>query len=50
MSDKVKLAIVGCGGMAGAHADHIRNVPDVEVVAVFRWRTYCMMLVVGLRR
>jgi len=34
MSDKVKLAIVGCGGMAGAHADHIRNVPDVEVVAL----------------
>lgn len=31
---KVRVAILGCGGMAGAHAGRFRNNPDVEIVAL----------------
>ncbi|HEY8665995.1 MAG TPA: Gfo/Idh/MocA family oxidoreductase [Tepidisphaeraceae bacterium] len=31
---KVKLAILGCGGMAGAHAHQFKANPDVEIVAL----------------
>ncbi|MGC4054359.1 MAG: Gfo/Idh/MocA family oxidoreductase [Paludibaculum sp.] len=27
------MAILGCGGMAGAHANRFKNNPDVEIVA-----------------
>ncbi len=30
----VRIAIVGCGGMAGAHAGRFRANPDVEIVAL----------------
>lgn len=30
---KVRVAILGCGGMAGAHADRFKSNPDVEIVA-----------------
>lgn len=30
---KVRVAIMGCGGMAGAHAGRYKNNPDVEIVA-----------------
>ena len=35
MAEKVKLAIVGCGGMAGAHAGNLKNMPEAEVVGLF---------------
>ena len=31
---KVKMAILGCGGMSGAHARRYKNHPDVEIVAL----------------
>ncbi len=31
---KVRVAILGCGGMAGAHAQRFRANPDVEIVAL----------------
>jgi predicted dehydrogenase len=34
MSKKVRMAILGCGGMAGAHAHRFKNNPDVEIVAL----------------
>ena len=34
MADKVNLAIVGCGGMAGAHAWNLKSVPEAEVVGL----------------
>ena len=32
--DKVKVAIIGCGGIGRFHASHLVNMEDVEVVAV----------------
>jgi predicted dehydrogenase len=32
-SKKVRVAILGCGGMAGAHANRFKGNPDVEIVA-----------------
>src|SRR4051812_30242449 len=34
MSKKVRVAILGCGGMAGAHAGRFKGNPDVEIVAL----------------
>lgn len=31
---KIKMAILGCGGMSGAHARRYRENPDVEIVAL----------------
>jgi UDP-N-acetyl-2-amino-2-deoxyglucuronate dehydrogenase len=31
---KVKVAILGCGGMAGAHAGRLKGNPDVQIVAL----------------
>lgn len=31
---KVRVAIMGCGGMAGAHANRYKGNPDVEIVAL----------------
>jgi len=31
---KVRVAILGCGGMAGAHARRYKENPDVEIVAL----------------
>jgi predicted dehydrogenase len=31
---KIKVAILGCGGMAGAHARRLRPNPDVQIVAL----------------
>lgn len=31
---KVRVAILGCGGMAGAHARRLKSNPDVEIVAL----------------
>ncbi len=31
---KVRVAILGCGGMAGAHAHRFRHNPEVEIVAL----------------
>ncbi len=31
---KVRVAIMGCGGMAGAHARRLRGNPDVEIVGL----------------
>ncbi|MBV9468512.1 MAG: Gfo/Idh/MocA family oxidoreductase [Abitibacteriaceae bacterium] len=31
---KVRVAILGCGGMAGAHAQRYKKNPDVEIVAL----------------
>ncbi len=31
---KVRVAIMGCGGMAGAHAHRYKSNPDVEIVAL----------------
>ncbi|MBA2481185.1 MAG: Gfo/Idh/MocA family oxidoreductase [Planctomycetes bacterium] len=31
---KVRVAILGCGGMAGAHAERFRSHPDVDIVAL----------------
>ena len=31
---KVRVAILGCGGMAGAHAQRYKSNPDVEIVAL----------------
>jgi predicted dehydrogenase len=31
---KVKMAILGCGGMSGEHARRLKNNPDVEIVAL----------------
>jgi len=31
---KVRVAILGCGGMAGAHANRFKDNPDVEIVAL----------------
>lgn len=30
---RIRMAILGCGGMAGAHANRFKNHPDVELVA-----------------
>ena len=32
--NKVKMAILGCGGMSGAHAKRYKDNPDVEIVAL----------------
>lgn len=32
--NKVKVAILGCGGMAGAHATRFKSNPDVQIVAL----------------
>ena len=34
MSSKTRVAILGCGGMAGAHAHRFRHNPDVEIIAL----------------
>lgn len=34
MSKKVRVAILGCGGMAGAHAMRFKANPDVQIVAL----------------
>lgn len=34
VAEKIKLAIVGCGSMAYAHADWLREVPEAEVVGL----------------
>src|ERR1700749_4212647 len=31
---KIRVAILGCGGMAGAHAHSFKNNPQVEIVAL----------------
>ena len=31
---KVKVAILGCGGMAGAHARRLKPNPDVQIVGL----------------
>lgn len=31
---KVRLALLGCGGMMGAHANRLKSHPDVEIVAL----------------
>ena len=31
---KVKVAILGCGGMAGAHARRLKSNPDVQIVGL----------------
>ena len=31
---KVRVAILGCGGMAGAHARRLKPNPDVQIVAL----------------
>jgi predicted dehydrogenase len=31
---KVKIALLGCGGMMGAHAQRLRDHPDVEIVGL----------------
>jgi predicted dehydrogenase len=33
MADKLRIGIIGCGGIAHAHANSYKNFPDVEVVA-----------------
>ena len=33
-SKKVKVALLGCGGFMGAHAQRLRGNPDVEIVAL----------------
>lgn len=33
-SKKVRVAILGCGGMSGAHAQRFKNHPDAEIVAL----------------
>lgn len=33
-SGKIKLAIVGCGGMSHAHASHLKQIPEAQVVAL----------------
>ena len=32
--EKIKMAILGCGGMSGAHAKRYKENPDVEIVAL----------------
>lgn len=34
MSEKIKLAIIGCGWMAGNHMTVLQTIPDAEVVAL----------------
>ena len=34
MAEKIKLALVGCGGMCRTHVNNLREVPEAEVVAV----------------
>ncbi|MCL2640236.1 MAG: Gfo/Idh/MocA family oxidoreductase [Phycisphaerales bacterium] len=34
MSGKIKLALVGCGGMCYAHVNRLKDVPEAEVVAL----------------
>lgn len=34
MADKVRIGIIGSGGIAGAHANAYKRMPDVEIVAV----------------
>src|SRR5438552_18103155 len=31
---KVRIVFLGCGGMMGAHAQRLRNHPDVEIVGL----------------
>ena len=31
---KVRIAFLGCGGMMGAHANRLKNHPDVEICAL----------------
>ena len=33
-SSKVRIALLGCGGMMGAHAQRLRNHPDAEIVGL----------------
>lgn len=32
--DKVKVGLVGCGGIANYHAEHLIKMDDVDIVAV----------------
>ena len=34
MADQIKLAIIGCGGMAHTHGDWLRDIPEADVVAL----------------
>ncbi|HEY0007992.1 MAG TPA: Gfo/Idh/MocA family oxidoreductase [Tepidisphaeraceae bacterium] len=34
MADQIKLAVIGCGGMAGAHGDWLKDIPEADVVAL----------------
>jgi predicted dehydrogenase len=34
MADKIKLALVGCGGMCRTHVNSLKDVPEAEVVAL----------------
>ncbi len=34
MSKKVRVGILGCGGMAGAHAMRFKPNPDVQIAAL----------------
>lgn len=34
MADKIKLAIIGCGGMAHQHGEWLKAIPEAEVVAL----------------
>ncbi|MCL2645731.1 MAG: Gfo/Idh/MocA family oxidoreductase [Phycisphaerales bacterium] len=34
MADKIKLALVGCGGMCRAHVQRLKDVPEAQVVAL----------------
>ena len=33
-ASKVRIAFIGCGGMMGAHAQRLRNHPDVDIVGL----------------
>ena len=39
---KVRVAILGCGGMAGAHARRLKPNPDAEIVALCDVNTECL--------
>ena len=34
MSDKYRVGIIGCGGIAGLHVQGYRGVEEVEIVAI----------------
>ncbi len=33
-SGKIRMATIGCGGMGGAHVDHLLQIPEVDIVAL----------------